>query len=312
MNNYKKENELLKKELYKNDDYMNKLGLEDYSNENKKKIDILNDEIRILNNQLEEHKKCINERNMLNNEYIELKKNLQEIKKNIKNVKNQIKEKELDKNNIANLETIEDNTTNNNLSPRGNIGNINKNSFIKPTSRNTIPYLNISNTYKSTILPVILSPHAYKYDKNILSKEFYTKLKKHYEGRENEYETLCEKITETENSRNFIENKHKNEIKQFNTQICTLDEQFKILNNEGKGTGSNIRVLKYKLNTTKNEAKHFLAQIQKLKAKLNYTINISRERDHEILLLKGQIHALKNKEIKRKEKEKEKEKERER
>ena len=100
---------------------------------------------------LEEHKKCINERKMLNNEYIELKKNLQEIKKNIKNVKNQIKEKELDKNNIANLETIEDTTTNNNLSPRGNIGNINKNSFIKPTSRNTIPYLNISNTYKSTI-----------------------------------------------------------------------------------------------------------------------------------------------------------------
>ena len=39
MNVIKKENEILKKELYKNDDYTNKLGLEDFSNENKKKIE---------------------------------------------------------------------------------------------------------------------------------------------------------------------------------------------------------------------------------------------------------------------------------
>ena len=88
MNVIKKENEVLKKELYKNDDYTNKLGLEDFSNENKKKIEKLNFEIKILNNQLEEHKKCLNEREHLNKEYSELKKNLQEIKHYIKNAKN--------------------------------------------------------------------------------------------------------------------------------------------------------------------------------------------------------------------------------
>ena len=77
----------------------------------------------------------------------------------------------------------------------------------------------------------------------------------------------------------------------------SLDEQFKILNNEGKGTGSNIRVLKYKLNITKNEAKHSLAQLQKLKAKLDFAENISKERDHAIFLLKEEINSLKNKKI---------------
>ena len=114
--------------------------------------------------------------------------------------------------------------------------------------------------------------------------QFYNKLKNHYDGRENEYEAILEKITETENSRNFIENKHNNEIRQFNTQILTLDEQFKILNNEGKGTGSNIRVLKYKLNITKNEAKHCLSQLQKLKNKLDFAVNLLKN-----LMLSNQL-----------------------
>ena len=190
MNYFKKENELLKKELYKNDDYTNNLGLEDYSNENKKKIEILNDEIKILNNQLEEHRKCIYERNLLNKEYIELKKNLQEIKKNIKEVKDSIKEKQKEtftnNNNNINIDTIEDNTTNNNLTHRTNATKINTKPIPNRASRNLIPHLNISKSVKSTILPAILSPSGYKYDKNILSDEFYAKLKKHYyEGREN-------------------------------------------------------------------------------------------------------------------------------
>ena len=302
MNNVKKENELLKKELYKNDDYTNNLGLEDYSNENKKKIEILNDEIKILNNQLEEHHKCINERNLLDKEYLELKNNLKEIKKNIKEVKDSIKEKQKEtdiNNNInINIDTAEDITTNNFLSPRSNVTKTIASPSNKKSSRNPIPRLNITKSHKSVLLPAILSPTSnYKFDKNILSDEFYSKLKKHYEDRDNEYEILLDKIKETENSRNFIENKHKNEIKQFNTQILSLDEQFKILNNEGKGTGSNIRVLKYKLNITKNEAKHSLAQLQKLKAKLDFAENISKERDHAIFLLKEEINSLKNKKI---------------
>ena len=306
---YKKENELLKKELYKNDDYTNKVGLEDYSNENKKKLIILNDEIKILNSQLEEHRKCLYERNLLNKEYLELKKNLKELKQTIKEAKDSLKERqrELELNIIGNIETIEDATSNNNLSPRSNITKTIASHNQKKISRNIIPHLNFRNSYKSTLLPAILSPTSNKSDKNILSDEFYSKLRKHYEGRENEYEILLDKIKETENSRNFIENKHKNEIKQFNIQILNLDEQFKVLNNEGKGTGSNIRVLKYKLNTTKNEAKHFLAQLQRLKLKLDFAANVSKDRNHEIFLLKEQITSIRNKTINRMKKELEKE-----
>ena len=305
MNMYKKENELLKKELYKNDDYTNKLGLEDNTNENKKKLMKLDEELKILNNQLEEHQKCLYERNLLNKEYLELKQNLKELKQSIKETKDslKIKQKELDLNNIANFDTVEDATTNNYLSPRSNATKTIASPNSNKISRNNLPHLNLTKSYKilnSNLLPAILSPTSNKYDKNILSDEFYSKLKKHYEGRDHEYEILLEKIKETENSRNFIENKHKNEIKQFNTQILSLDEQFKILNNDGKGNGSNIRVLKYKLNITKNEAKHCLSQLQKLKSKLDFAKNISKERDHEIFLLKGQINLIKNKKIKKK------------
>ena len=302
MNFYKKENELLKKELYKNEDYTIKLGLVNYSNENKKKIELLNDEIKILNNQLEEHRKCINERNMLNTEYNELKKDLQQIKKNIKEIKDSMKEKQKENlnngiGNLGNLDTLEDNATNNILSHRSNASKIISSPSIKKQSRN-IPLLNLTKSSKSTLLPAILSPTSnYKYDKNILSDEFYSKLKKYYEGRENEYEILIDKIKETENSRNFIENKHKNEIKQFNTQISVLNEQFKILNDEGKGDGSNIRVLKYKLNTAKNEARYCFSQIHKFRNKLDFALRIKRDKEHEIFLLKEQINLLKNKAI---------------
>ena len=309
MNFYKKENELLKKELYKNEDYTIKLGLVNFSNENKKKIELLNDEIKILNSQLEEHRKCINERNLLNSEYNELKKDLQKIKKNIKEAKHSLKEKQkeidnLNNNNLngGNLDTLEDNITNNIASHRSNLSKIIMSPSQRKTTRN-IPLLNLSKSSKSSLLPAILSPISnYKYDRNILSDEFYSKLQKYYEGRENEYEILIDKIKETENSRNFIENKHKNEIKQFNTQISTLDEQFKILNNEGKENGSNIRVLKYKLNTAKNEAKHVFSQIQKYRNKLDFAVRINRDREHEIFLLKEQISLLKHKALNRRKK----------
>jgi len=82
----------------------------------------------------------------------------------------------------------------------------------------------------------------------------------------------------TENSRNFIENKHKSVLKQFNTQILNLNEQFKILNNDGKGKKYNIGGLKYKINIGRNETKLFLVEINKLKTKLDFVLNLSKER----------------------------------
>ena len=252
MNILKRENEILRRELYKNNDYSENLGLEDNSNENRKRLELLKDEVRILNSQLEQHKKCLKERNALEKESLQLKNRLQEIKKNIKQIKIEMKEREYNEinTNSVPLETNEDNTTNNNLSPKNNNNNMRiiPNPKNKNSSKNRqIPILNLSSN-DGVKLPLITSPSKTNFnnnrpDKNIITDEFYSKLKNFYSDNENEYEILENKIKEIENSRAYIENKHKNEIKQFDSKILILDKQFKLLNDEEKGNGSNIRVL---------------------------------------------------------------------
>ena len=305
MNILKKENESLKKELYKNDDYSNNLGLEDNSNENKKRLEQLKDEIKILTNQLDQHKKCLNERNALEKENNQLKKHLQEIKNNIKQIKSDISQKEKDNevnNNTIPLETNEDNSTmNNNLSPRNNNNNNQKEkpvTKLKLQAHRPIPILNFSKSIEGVKLPLITSPsnsNFSKIEKNILTDDFYNKLKKFYQENEGEYEVLIKKIKEIENSRSYIENKHKSEIKQFDSKIIMLDKQFKILNSEGKENGSNIRVLKYKLNIIKNETKNIFNKIQQLKSKIDFLTNVAKDKDFEIFGLKEQIEKLKKK-----------------
>ena len=296
MNLLKKENENLRKELYKNDDYSNNLGLENNTNENKIKLDKLKDEIIILNGQLEEHKKCISERNLLEKENIKLKKTFQEIKKNIKKIKLDFKEKEseLNNNKTVPIDSVEDNITNNiNLSPRNNTKTI-INSKIQ--NHRFIPPLNFSEG--GVRLPIITTPNkttTAKNDKNFLDENFYHKLKKYFDDNEVEYEILIKKIKEIENSRSYIENKHKNEIKQFDSKILILDKQFKILNNEGKETGSNIRVLKYKLNIIRNETKNIYNKMQQLNTKMEYLNNIKKDKDYEIFELKSEINKIRNK-----------------
>ena len=305
MNILKKENESLKKELYKNDDYENNIGLEDNSNENKKRLEQLKDEIKILTNQLEKHKKCLNERNSLEKENTQLKKYLHEIKNNIKKVKSEISQKEKDNEvntNTLPLETNEDNSTNNNnLSQRNNNNNNQKekpNTKLKLQTHHPIPILNFTKSIEGVKLPLITSPSKSNYskiEKNILTDDFYNKLKKFYQGNDGEYEILEKKIKEIENSRSYIENKHKSEIKQFDSKILMLDKQFKVLNNEGKENGANIRVLKYKLNIIKNETKNIFNKIQQLKTKIDFITNVSKEKDFEIFGLKSEIDKVKKK-----------------
>lgn len=298
MNILKKENEILRKELYKNNDYSDNLGLEDYTNENKKKLDKLKDEIRILNNQLDQHKKCINERNKLEKENLELKKHLQEIKRNIKQIKSEMQERnnnEIISNSIP-LETNEDNSTNNNNSPRNNNTKTIANTKIK--THQPIPVLNLSKSIEGVKLPLITSPAnatINKIEKSVITDEFYSKLKTFFEENENEYDILVKKIKEIENSRNYIENKHKNEIKQFDSKIIILDKQFKLLNNEGKENGSNIRVLKYRLNIIKNETRNIFNKIQQIRSKVDFLTNIAKEKDFEIFELKAEIEKIRNK-----------------
>ena len=201
MNILKKENESLRRELYKNDDYSNNLGLEDNSNENKKLLEKYKDEIKMLNNQLDEHKKCLKERISLEKEHLQLKNRLQELKKNIKNIKIEIKERENSEinNNSLPLETNEDNSTsNNNASPKNNNNNNDNNTKTIPNQKNKsslknkpIPLLNLSKSIDTVKLPLITSPsnvNFVKNDKNIITDEFYSKLKKFYSSNENEYE----------------------------------------------------------------------------------------------------------------------------
>ena len=304
MNILKRENEILRRELYKNNDYSENLGLEDNSNENRKRLELLKDEVRILNSQLEQHKKCLKERNALEKESLQLKNRLQEIKKNIKQIKIEMKEREYNEinTNSVPLETNEDNTTNNNLSPKNNNNNMRiiPNPKNKNSSKNRqIPILNLSSN-DGVKLPLITSPSKTNFnnnrpDKNIITDEFYSKLKNFYSDNENEYEILENKIKEIENSRAYIENKHKNEIKQFDSKILILDKQFKLLNNEGKGNGSNIRVLKYRLNIIKNETKNIFNKIQQLKTKIDFLTNVGKEKDFEIYELKNEIEKIKKK-----------------
>ena len=74
MNNLKKENQNLKNELYKNDDYNKKLEIKDTSKEYNDKIKELNTELKLINKQLAQHKICVEEQNKINNELNELKK----------------------------------------------------------------------------------------------------------------------------------------------------------------------------------------------------------------------------------------------
>ena len=68
-----------------------------------------------------------------------------------------------------------------------------------------------------------------------------------------------------------------------------------MLNNEGKETGSNIRVLKYKLNIIRNETKNIYNKMQQLNTKMEYLNNIKKDKDYEIFELKSEINKIRNK-----------------
>ena len=301
MNFLKKENENLKNELYKNDDYSKNLEITDSSKENNEKIKELNLELKTLNKQLAEHKLCIDEQNKINNEYSELKNRLKELKNNTNENKNKIKEIEskpyiniesndklLLSNRIYNKKKRGIFHTENKIDNLSSLSSLRKNNLILPpihtprkTSHNksSINNNNISNN---------------NIDQSILTNEFIEKVKNYFDNKKDEFETLLLKINEIENCRAIIENKHKNELNQFNKQINTLDEQFQLLNNNGKTSNSNIRVLKNKLNIIKGEAKTQSKKYIELKKEFDSLENESKEKDYEISLLLGQINSLRN------------------
>ena len=293
MNTLKKENQALKNELYKNDDYSKKLEIADSSKENNEKIKQLNFELKILNKQLMEHNTCVEEQTKMNKEYIELKNKLKELKSNTN--ENKIKIKEIESPTRMNTESADKNLLGNKI-----LSNKKKKNYLLQSEKKISNVSSILGSRNNNIvLPPISTPRVTKNNNNnsnqsILTNDFIERVKNYFDNKKDEFETLIFKINEIENSRTTIENKHKSELNQFNKQITSLDEQFQILNSNGKSINSSIRVLKNKLNIIKGEAKTVSKKFSELKKEFESLEGVSKEKDYEISLLLGQINSLKN------------------
>ena len=282
MNVLKEENESLKKILYEDEDYNNNIVLEDKNKEIAEKIQNYNKEKYFLNKQLLEHDNCIEEQNLYNQEYQNLKDELKLVKQNILESKNKINVLLKNNNNTA---TISNSNTEKNITNNSN------NKIVKLNKKNSITK-STSKTEQKTILPIIQK--AQVTSQSILTEDFMEKLKKYLSDDEDGYTILINKIENIENNRKVIENKHRIELKQFNSQISSLDEQYKQLTSNSKSSNSNIKVLKFRLNTIKGDSKRQLKKINELKKDLEKNKNISKDKDYEISLLLGQINSLKN------------------
>ena len=295
MNNLKKENQNLKNELYKNDDYNKKLEIKDTSKEYNDKIKELNTELKLINKQLAQHKICVEEQNKINNELNELKKKLKQLKTNTNENKNKIKEMQPNPYYIS-TEPNEKILFSNKLKNSNKKNNILSISGNKINNMSTIPATRKSNV----VLPPI-TPRKGSQDKNnisvdqsILTADFIEKVKNYFGDKTEEFDTLLFKINEIENCWRTIESKHKTEWNQFNKQINTLDGQFQLLNNNGKANNSGIKILKNRLNLIKGQAKIQTRKYMVLKKEYDSLENISKEKDYEIALLLGQINSLRN------------------
>ena len=281
MNILKEENESLKNLLYEDEDYNNNLILEDKNKQIAEKIQNYIKEKFILNRKLLDHNNCIEEQNLYNLEYENLKSELKQVKQNIYESKNKLNI--LFKNNInANIKNC---NTEKNLTEK----NANYKSA-KLSKKNSLK--NTNKTPQKTLLPIIQTNQITS--QSILTDDFMQKLKQYLNDDEDEYTILINKIQTIENNRKKLENKHRTEIKQFDSQILSLNEQFKQLSSNSKGTTSNIKVLKFRLNTIKGDSKRQLKKINELKKNLEKEKNISKDKDYEISLLLGQINSLKN------------------
>ena len=302
MNVLKIENDGLKKLLYENEDYNNNINMEDKAKEMNEKIQKYSNEKNLLIKQLKIHKKCIDEQAQYKEQYDNLKLELKQTKSNIHYIISKTFElinnhKKNEKNSLY-LGIHSKNDINNSNSNRYNNGTISSpNIHSKKVRIKNQKKINIidSNKKKGFLLPLISSQnYSNNQNESILTDSFTKKIKEYLDNDEEEYNTLINKITNIENRRKIIETKHKSELKQFNSQIVSLNEQFQLLNCDKKGTNSNIRVLKYKLNTIKGDNKQHLKKLIELKKELQEKINISKEKDYEISLLIGQINSLRN------------------
>ena len=302
MNVLKIENDGLKKLLYENEDYNNNINMEDKAKEMNDKIQKCNNEKNLLIKQLKIHKKCIEEQAQYKEQYDNLKLELKQTKSKIHDIISQTfgmisNNKKNEKNHLyLGMHSQDDiNKSNSNRYNYNTISTPNIHSKkIKIKNQKKINIID-SNKKKGILLPLISSQnYSNNQNESILTDSFIKKIKEYLDNDEEEYNTLINKISNIENRRKLIETKHRSELKQFNSQIVTLNEQFQLLNCDKKGTNSNIRVLRYKLNTIKGDNRQHSKKLIELKKELQEKIILSKEKDYEISLLIGQINSLRN------------------
>ena len=279
----KKENEELKKKIYKNEFYSNKMNtnFEGDSLKNKEKIKFLQNEVKILDKQILNYKKNIEEQNTINKEYNNLKSELKLLKINNQDLANKLKDYE---NKILSLELKEINSNDNYILNINNLFIKKENKILTNKRQFSIKNTTFSKTLpralKQNILPIIsIQPFIpnKKIIKNskdsILSKDFSKKLKTFFSDNESEYFSLVNKITNIENK-----DEGKKEYKNY-------------YSNNNKD--DNLKMMKYKLDTLKDENILQNKKIEEMQNYLDSIKNCTKEKDDEINSLSNKIDSLK-------------------
>ena len=289
MKSLRLKNEGLMKLLYGDNEYNERVDLEDINKEIKEKLDQKNDEINSLTKQLKSHLKCKDEQTKLKKELNNLKNELKNIKTDIQTIKDKTEILILDKNDNNKLRNI-NNLLNPGNKPKKKLIIVNKSTPNIHSNKNKIT--NKKNA-KKIILPLIV-PLNYPKEYTILTEEFSLKIKESCMNNKIDYNILIDKIKMLESKKKNLEKKNKDELDEINIKVSNLDEKYKLMNIDKKGLNFNNNILKNKLSSLNHENNKQLKVVYKLEKELKEKQDISNTKNNEISVLLEKINAIRN------------------
>jgi len=289
MKSLRLKNEGLMKLLYGDNEYNERVDLEDINKEIKEKLDQKNDEINSLTKQLKSHLKCKDEQTKLKKELNNLKNELKNIKTDIQTIKDKTEILILDKNDNNKLRNI-NNLLNPGNTPKKKLIIVNKSTPNIHSNKNKIT--NKKNA-KKIILPLIV-PLNYPKEYTILTEEFSLKIKESCMNNKIDYNILIDKIKMLESKKKILEKKNKDELDEINIKVSNLDEKYKLMNIDKKGLNFNNNILKNKLSSLNHENNKQLKIVYKLEKELKEKQDISNTKNNEISVLLEKINAIRN------------------
>ena len=285
------ENEGLRKILYEDNQYNERVDLEDLNRDIKEKLDEKNNEIYLLMKQLKAHIICKEEQKKLNHDIITLNKELKNIKINIQEYKDKTEDLIFEKNEKYRIRNLKNLMNNQPMYTTKKLIIVNKSTPNIHSNKNKSFIKQINN--KDIILPLI-TPSNNQNESSILSEEFCTKLKQACTQNKVDYDILVKKIKALESKRKNTENKNKNELNEINSRVSTLDEKYKLLNIDKKGLDFNNCILKNKLSSLMNQNYKQSKKVNKLEKELKQKQDIFNSKNNEISLLLEKINSIRN------------------